>query len=192
VGILYWQLFADLMAGPLAMVEGAKNLVGKVEFPREALVAAAFAKSLFTFAIRLLVLAGFTIGLGYAPSFTVVPLMLLAVVPVAALGLFCGVLVVVPGLLFKDFGQGLVLATTALLFLTPVGYDAGPLATAPAYVRWNPLSYLIEMPRAFFADTPVEHLGIVSLILGASLVALALEWVVFRVSFPIVVERMGA
>jgi ABC-type polysaccharide/polyol phosphate export permease len=66
------------------------------------------------------------------------------------------------------------------------------LATAPAYVRWNPLSYLIEMPRAFFADTPVEHLGIVSLILGASLVALALEWVVFRVSFPIVVERMGA
>jgi len=192
VGMLYWQLFLDCLQNPLKVVESARNLITKVDFPRESLVIAALGQSLVTFAVRLLLLIVFCAFGHFIPPIWAIPLAIAAAVPAMLFGLCLGLLAVPPGLLFKDLGQAMTLGTMFLLVVTPVGYFVNAASPGHWYYRLNPLLYLINLPRDLFFGITTPYAPLVGFLFLGSLALLITGWVIFRISVPIIFERLGA
>lgn len=194
-GMVYWQLFVDCLLNPAKVVDASKNLIAKITFPVEGLILAAIYQGLASFFVRLILLLGFCLWFSYYPGLLVLPVMLLSVFPIVVFGICLGLLLIPLELLYKDFAEAVSLSTTFLLFITPVGYyinvnaSAGRLAW---YFKWNPLVYLINFPRDTFFGILPGYSAVIFGIFGAGLLVLFLGWVLFKLSLPIIFERLSA
>lgn len=120
-GTSLWQLFAGCLASSTGSLAAAGSLVTKVNFPKVALVLASVGSPIFDFVVRLVPLAviftSYSVPLKWQTifmPFTLAPLILLA------LGL--GFVMSVANLVLRDVGNGLGIALTLGMFITPVLY----------------------------------------------------------------------
>lgn len=192
VGMLYWQLFVDSLLNPSSIVGASRSMITKLDFPRESLVLAAIGQSLVSFIVRLMLLVVFCIWFRYTPPLSAIPAMLMAILPILTFGTCLGLLVLPLGLLFQDFAQAVTLGTTFILFITPVGYYIDPGGLVAWYFKINPLMYLVNFPRDIFFGLSAGYISIVLWVFVGSLIALMIGWMLFRLSLPIVFERLGA
>jgi lipopolysaccharide transport system permease protein len=191
VGTVLWQLFVDSLNAPLKMLISSKSMLAKINFPREALILSAIAQVVFDFAIRLVILVGvflyfkvpLTTGLAFAP---------LALFMLMLLGIVIGMLISPVGILYTDVSSALVTFTTLWFFVTPVVYPQPQQWPYSLISSLNPVSPLLIGARDLITtgqlNNPVAFI-IVSII---SLVGIILMWVLYRVSLPIITERMSA
>jgi len=191
VGMMLWQTFIDALHSPLKQATAARGMLTKINFPREALIMAGLAEVLFNFAVRILLLVPvylwFQIPLGVALCLAPVGVLALIV-----LGLALGLLITPAALLYTDLSRGITLATGFWMLLTPVVYP--PPATNPGALlaRWNPVSPVLLTARDWFTGAPAAHLSGFLLVTCASVVLLLAAWLLYRLTMPILVERMGA
>ena len=190
-GATLWYMFADSIAAPLRATKEGKAMLVKVNFPREAIVLSALGQSLFEAAIRLVILVGVFVFFGLTPTWGLL-LAPLAMLMVILLGIMIGMLLIPIGSLYTDIGAGLPLATNIWFFLTPVVYpppDRWPYSLA---VDLNPVSPLLVGARDL-ATTGTLHDPLHFLVVSSlTIVGLLVGWVLFRVSIPIIIERMGS
>ena len=190
-GTMYWQFFVDALNGPLKQLSTNRSMLNRVNFPTEALIASGVGQVLFSFAIKVVVLAVVLAATGSPVKWTA-PLALLPAMAVLALGTVLGILLTPVGMLYQDVQQGLNVFVAPLMFLTPVIYSvstAGPLAKV---MRFNPLTPMFEVARDLIfggAGPYVTELAIVS---GVTLVIGAVGWMLYRLSLPILIERIEA
>jgi lipopolysaccharide transport system permease protein len=192
VGMVVWQTFADALQGPIAATAGARSILAKVAFPREALVLAKLGDVAVDLAIKAALvaaaLAWYRQPVG-APALLALP----ALGAVVLLGTALGLLLAPLALLSQDVKRGLGFATTVLFWLTPIAYAAapreGPLA---AVVRWNPLTPMVDTPRALLLGAPPAAWPAFLAVSAAGLLLALAGWVVYRLAMPFVIERTGA
>lgn len=147
-GLLVHGAFADLVNRAPGLVVSHANYVKKVIFPLDILPVMALGTALFQALIGFGVLVGglALVGAPLHGALAAVPL-LLATLMLFALGL--AYVLASLGTFVRDIGQAVTLATTALLFLSPVFY---PVSAVPeplqAWLQLNPLAYFIETVRA--------------------------------------------
>ena len=129
--------------------------------------------------------------------FQFVPPATIALMPIAALGLvFVGAglgLILMPvGTLYQDVGRFIGLATPFWMILTPVVYM--PLTGFPgSLLNWlNPASPLLILARDWALIGSTEHAGAAIAFGIASVALMLIGLVVYRVSIPVLVERMTA
>lgn len=190
MGTLFWQAFFDALNSPLKVVDEARYMLAKINFPREALILSGLAEVLFNFSIRLTLL---------------VPVMLIYQVPVSAslllvpvgifslmlLGLAFGMLIAPVGILYGDVGRATVLLGGFWMLLTPVVYPTPRHGLGAWLAQWNPVSPVLLTTREWLTAQPVTHPAGFVLITLASVLALLCGWVLYRLSLPILIERMG-
>lgn len=190
VGTVLWQLFLESVNGPLKSVLGAKAMLTKINFPREALILASVAEVLFNFLIRLTLLV--PVLLFY--SIPIGPSVLLAPLGIAALlllGLSIGLLITPVGLLYGDVGRAVTALGTFWMLLTPVVYPP-PTEGAGAFLLWlNPVSSILSTTREWMTSQPVTAPVAFAMVTLLAAAALFLGWVLYRISMPILIERMG-
>ena len=189
VGTLVWQAFVDSINGPLRMVSGSRDMLVKLNFPREALVVAGLLTAVINSAARLLVL----LPLGTYYDWTLSARQLLFMPGLAAtmlLGTAFGLLLVPLGMLYKDIEKGLVFVVTFWMFITPVVFpvDNGSAAFA---MRLNPVTPVLDTTRAWLLGLPGDPTGLL-VVTGAAFAALAIGWLFFRLALPHVVARLGS
>lgn len=190
-GAVLWQLFTDSLSGPLKMIENSKPMLGKVNFPREALILSGMGQVLFDFAIRLSILLGafliyrvpFTWGMLALP---VISLSLLL------LGTMLGMLLAPLGALYSDVSTALPTITGLWFFLTPVVYPAPQSWPYSLLSQINPVSPLLIASRDLATHGAIFNLPPFLITCGISLGGLLVMWVLYRVSLPILIERMNA
>lgn len=191
VGMVVWQTFVDALQGPIGATTGARSILAKVAFPREALVLAKLGDVLVDLAVKAALVAG-ALAWYRQPVGAAALLALPALGAVVLLGTALGLLLTPLVLLSQDVKRGLGLATTALFWLTPIVYAApadGPLSVV---ARWNPLTPLVDTPRSLVLGADPAGWA-AALALGAAGLLLALAgWVVYRLALPFVIERTGA
>lgn len=180
LGILHWNLFANMITHASGSLVGASNLVAKVAFPREVLVLSGCARAGFDWLCGLPALIGLFIWYGYAPHAAIL-LAPLALLPLVLVGVGLGLLLSVVALPVRDVIQALPIVLLPCLFLTPVLYalpDAGAWALLDAL---NPIASALNELRALaFAGAPHDPLRWALWTLGALLLLLA-AWRFFRV-----------
>ena len=163
----------------------------RVNFPREAIVLSALGQSLFDLGVRLIILAvvfiifqiPLTWGLLLAP---------LAILMLLLFGTMIGILLIPIGALYTDITSALPIVTNIWLFATPVIYPPPQSWPYSLVVDLNPVSPLLVGARDLATRGTLADPLAFAIVSGLTIIGLLVVWVVFRVSLPILVERMGA
>lgn len=189
--MIFWQAFIDAFQMPLNMLNKNKNMISKLNFPRESLLMVGIGEVIFDLLIRMLLLipAFIMFGVGLSPSILLVPLVVLALILVGA-GL--GLLLLPIGSLYQDVGRFIGIALPFWMILTPVIYP--PATSFPlSLLNWlNPASPLLIVARDWTLMGTTSF-GTAGWIYGLAALPLFLVGViVFRISIPVLVERMNA
>ena len=147
-GLLVFNVFAECVNRAPTLVLSNPGYVKKVVFPLEVLAWVSLAASLFHFAVGLVVWLAFyvvIVGMPHA-SAAWLPIVL---VPLALLSLGFSWFFAALAVYLRDVTHVVGVATTALLFVTPVFY---PLSALPPqwwpWLRVNPLTDIVEATRA--------------------------------------------
>lgn len=189
-GIILWQTFMESLNAPLRLVGGARGMLAKVNFPREALLMTAFGEVVFNLAIRiiLLVLAFIWFRPDLSLTLCFVPFGILALI---ALGMSMGLLLVPLGLLYQDVGRAVGLVSLFWMFVTPVLY-LPPVTWPGVLVLWlNPVSPVLTTCRDWMLLGSAPALaGFLGVSAVSILIVLPLGLVMYRLAMPILIERM--
>lgn len=190
MGTVFFQVFVDSLNAPLKVITESKAILTKINMPREAFILSGIGDVLFSFAIKLALLAAvllyYRVHIGWTAPLTLLPLLGMLV-----LGTTLGVLLIPLGLLFKDIQAALLIFTSGLVFVTPVGYTAATAGTLGRIMRANPLTPLLQTARDLMIGRLPGDVGGVVLVFAVSLMLLLVGWVIYRLALPIVIERIG-
>lgn len=190
-GMILWQAFIDALQMPLARINENRGMVSKLNFPRESLLIEGLGDVFFNFGVRALLLVPAFWWYQVPLSATILwfpPMALLLVLLGFALGLFLFPI----GSLYQDVGRLITLVLPFWMILTPIIYVL-PEAAQHSWLVWaNPAAPLLMTARdlvlseSIVWSTPTIVYGI------ATLPLVIWGLLVFRISMPILVERMAA
>ncbi|MCX6890283.1 MAG: ABC transporter permease [Verrucomicrobia bacterium] len=190
IGTLLWGTFMDALNSPMRAVTSARSMLSKINFPREALVLGGMADVLFNFLIRMVLLVPLFM-LYKLPITASLLLMPLGIIALLLLGLMFGLLLTPLGILYTDVGRGVGLIAGFWMLLTPVVYPPPHSGLGALLAKLNPVSPVLQTAREWLTAQPVTHLTGFLLVTGVSVLALLAGWVIYRLTMPILVERMG-
>lgn len=190
IGTLLWQAFLESLTKPITSLTASKAMLTKLNFPRIAPVLAGIGETTVTSAIRLLLLIPIFVFAGVEASWTIVffPFAYLAMV---LLGVAIGSFLTPIGLLYTDIAKSIGLLGQFVMYATPVVY---PIASE-GFLSWvnkiNPVTYLLEIGRATLVGGSFEYLPMALIISGCAFALLLVGWIIFHVTVPRIIERMG-
>jgi len=188
-GTMLWAMFMDSINAPMGQTNAARGMLTKLNFPREALLLAGVYKTLFNTGIKIgmlfCVLPFFKVNPGW--GLALFPLGILSLILVGtAIGLF----ITPVGMLYTDVGRALPLVMQFLMYATPVVFAMPESGLAAKVFMLNPLTPLILTARNWLTGGTPEYLGYFLLVNAAAFVLLLVSWIGYRLSLPILVERM--
>jgi lipopolysaccharide transport system permease protein len=190
-GTMIWAIFMDAVNAPLQKTTAAKQMLAKINFPREALVVSGIYQTLFNGAIKIVLLLVTLVCLGIYPGWRLIwfPLGILSLI---LAGTAAGLLLTPIGMLYTDIGKSLPLIMQFLMYLTPVVFPMPSSGWAAIIFKVNPMTPLVLTTRDWLTGLSPDYLGYF-LIVNALIIALVLVvWVVYRIAMPILIERMSA
>ena len=190
-GTVLWRQFIASLNAPIKAVNANKGMMTKINFPREALILSAVGQVLFELVINLAILAG-VFAIFRVPVTWGLLLFPFAVLMLLLLGIALGLLLTPLGALYTDVSSAIATVTMPWFFITPVVYPPPQQFPLSLLCTLNPVSPILVGARDLATkgtmDDPVMF-GVVSALV---LFLLVLGWVLYRVSMPILIERMSA
>lgn len=190
-GMILWQAFIDAFQVPSNVLNSNKNMVSKLNFPRESLLLVGFGEVMFNLAIRvvLLIPAFFYFGVSISSGILLAPITIFAMV---LLGISLGLFLLPLGSLYKDVGRFIAMFVPFWMIITPIIYV--PRESFPGtLLNWvNPASPLLLVSRDLLLTGDTTHVSIGILFGLLSIPLLVIGLIVYRISLPILIERMPA
>jgi len=190
-GTLLWSILVDAINSPLQQTNASRSMLGKLNFPREAILLSGLFQLLFNTAIKLVLLLGALLVVGINPGWGLL-LLPLGVASLILVGMAIGLLITPVGMLYTDVGRGVPLLMSFVMYLTPVVFPMPKEGWVATLYQINPLTPLIVTCRDWLTGTSPEFLGY---FLGVNVAAAALlfvAWAAWRLAMPIIIERMSA
>lgn len=178
IGMIVFSIFSECINRSPGLVIGNSNFVKKVVFPLEVIPWSILGSALFHGVISLTVLLLFCIIIGQsipATSLTLPIILLPLILLTMGLSWFLSSLAVY----VRDTSQTVGLATTVLMFLSPVFY---PLEALPEEFRLiaelNPIAFIIESARdvLVWSRYPNFHAYITHLLSSSLIAFLGFVW----------------
>lgn len=190
-GMTLWQTFVDAMNGPLNAVGGAKPMLARINFPREALILSKLGEVFFHFSIKLILILGLFIWFQIPVSWSVL-LAPVALIHLVMLGTAIGLFLVPVGALYGDISKILAVIITPWLLLTPVIYPVPKGGWFGLIVNLNPVTPLLVTTRELATTGVVSNPTGFWLASSVALVGLLMGWIMYKLAMPYVVERMSS
>lgn len=191
IGTTLWSFFGEALQLTMQSVKGNMSILTKVNFDKEALITLGMLKYSVNILLKFAIIALFMVYYQVVPSWEVVwflPLLLVAMLFFISIG----ILITPFGLLYNDVGRMIPIGMQFLMYITPVVYAFPKDGLMYDIMRWNPIAYLMQDLRQVLTGYGLEYgyfwLGFALI----SLVLFILGLVVYRVSIPIITERMSA
>jgi len=191
VGTILWQIFTESVNAPLKSVTAAQSLLAKVNFPREALIVSAFYLTVLNALIKSTVIVAVILIFHLAPGWGIIaaPLFILMLI---LLGMMIGLIITPVGMLYTDVGTSIPIILQLAFFITPVVYP--PPQTFPFSLLGvvNPVSPLLTAARDLLTAGVLSNAGPAVVISALTFLGLVIGWIVYRISMPILIERMSS
>lgn len=190
-GTLIWSIIVASINSPMQSTSAAKGILTKINFPKEALLLSGIYKLLFDSSIKiiLLVLFLFVYGVGFHWSLLLFPVAMLGAI---LFGTTLGLFVTPMGLLYKDIGKIISFGMQFLMYITPVVYAIPKTGIMKTIMSWNPITPIVLTARDLVVGFPPEHLTYFLVVLATCVPLLFIGLIIYRISIPIIVERLSA
>nr|WP_321228543.1 ABC transporter permease [uncultured Psychroserpens sp.] len=190
-GTLIWSIIVASINSPIQNTMASKGILTKINFPKEALIISGIYKLLFDSFIKviLLVILIFAFGVGFHWSLLLLPIALLgAIIFGTTIGLFLTPL----GLLYKDISKLITFGMQFLMYATPVVYAIPPSGIMKTIMVWNPITPIVLTARDLIVGFSPQYLWYFIIVVAVCIPLLFLALVIYRISIPIIVERLSA
>ena len=190
-GTLLWSTLKDSINMPLTATNGAKGIMSKINFPKEALILSGVYKQLFNSLFKFVLMVVLLIFYQVVPSWSLLlfPLTFLILILV---GVSFGLLITPVGMLYTDVAKAISMVMGFVMYLTPVVYVIPKEGFLKVLMELNPLTPLLEVNRSILLGMEIDFLnyfmGLFLIMVPVFLIALA----IYRVSIPVIVERFSA
>ena len=190
-GTMLWAILMDSLNAPLKIAIASKSMLARINFPREALVLAGIYQIIVNALIKVTLVLIALLTMGIYPDWGALffPIGLLSLILV---GTVIGLMITPIGLLYTDVGKGIPVLMQFLMYLTPVVFAMPKEGLAATLFQVNPLTPLILTARDWLTGFTPEHLAYFVVVNVGAIVLLLIFWIVFRLSMPILIERMGS
>lgn len=190
-GTMLWAIFMDAINAPLQKTTAAKQMLAKINFPREALVVSGIYQTIFNGIIKIILLLVVLAVSGIYPGWSLVWFPF-GIISLILTGTALGLLITPVGLLYTDIGKSLPLLMQFLMYLTPVVFPIPKSGISSLIYNINPLTPLIMTARDWLIGSPAEYLSYYLMVNGFVLLLLLMVWIIYRAAMPILIERMSA
>jgi lipopolysaccharide transport system permease protein len=189
-GTVIWTAFNASLMVMLSVIGDARGVLAKVSFPHEALLYAAFLKSLLNALITSLVLipALILFATAWQPAMLLFPVALIASL---LLGCALGLIALPIAALYADVGRAVQLILRFGFFLTPVIFALPPAGVARRLMLLNPVTPVIASGRAWLTGSGEAMPGAFLAVVAGCVIVLALGLLVYKVALPHLIERLG-
>lgn len=190
-GAMLWAIFAEAVHAPLNSVLAAKDMLVRIDFPREALILSGLLQVAFNSVIKLTIIISALLVLGIRPDWHA----FLSIAGIAVLilsGTAIGLALVPLGLLYADIGKMLPFLMQALMYLTPVVYPLPASGIARSLLEVNPISSPLDASRQWLSGGSPDLFPFFWLTFFGSVLLIFACWIVYRLAVPIVVERLSS
>ncbi|KJD35935.1 hypothetical protein PW52_09460 [Tamlana sedimentorum] len=190
-GTLIWSIFKDALVMPTTSTSSARGILSKINFPKEALILSGIYKMLFNtlFKVGLLFILMIIYKVGFSFSLLLFPLGLLVLV---FIGVAIGLIITPFSMLYKDIGKIINLGLSFFMYVTPVVYAMPDKGLMKTLMELNPLTYVIGITRDMLFGGSFAYLTPYFAIVLMCLPILVLGLVWYRLSIPVIVERLSA
>ncbi len=190
IGTTLWSIFTEALLIPLTSVNGARSILSKINFPKEALLISGFYKMLFNLILKLILIAGILVVYGIKPGIEVFlfPFILLVITIFS----FClGLLFTPIGLIYTDISRIVTTAISFVMYITPVVYAVPAHGIFKKLFAINPLTYMFNNARNSLIDLPLNNGAFLITAAIISFLVMLVGLVIFRKSMPIIIEKIG-
>ena len=198
-GLIPWTFMSNAVTSGMSALVANANLVTKVYFRREVLVAANVFSWDVTFGIELLVLSAALLAFG-AMVLPWLPLVIVFGLVLTAFGLGLALMLAVANVYFRDTQHFLSIFMQFWFYATPIVYPAtlvpdstellGVQVPLRTLYELNPMEHFVAVFRALLYDNRFPELGDVIFTVGAATVALLAGWTIFRRYEPRLAEEL--
>jgi lipopolysaccharide transport system permease protein len=190
-GTLIWSIITEAINSPTSNTNAARGILTKINFPKEALVLSGIYKLLFnsTIKIALLVVLIFGFGIGFHWTLLLFPFAILAAI---LFGTTIGLFITPIGLIYNDIAKIISMGLSLLMYITPVVYAIPKEGFMKTVMEMNPFTALILTTRDLALGTTPEYLGYFCWIFVVSASLFFIGLLFYRISIPIIVERLSA
>lgn len=198
-GLVPWTFMSNAVTTGMSALVANANLVTKVYFRREVLVAATVFAWDVTLFMELAVLSVALVFFGAMPL-PWLPIVIALVVLLTAFALGIALMLAVANVYFRDTQHFLSIFMQFWFYATPIVYPATlvPDSTRLLGVRiplrtlyeLNPMEHFVAVFRALLYDNRFPELGDVIFTVGAATVALLAGWTIFRRYEPRLAEEL--
>ncbi|GHB37251.1 ABC transporter permease [Mongoliitalea lutea] len=190
-GTLIWSILIDAINSPTQSTNSARDILSKVNFPKEALILSGVYKLIFNSLVKIFLLGIFLLffDVGFHLSLLYFPLVFISVILVGtAVGLFLTPI----GLLYTDVSRLITMGLTLIMYLTPVMYGIPDSGLMKIIMELNPLTPLVTTLREVAVGQDVQFLSYFLVLTGLGIVFLFISLIIYRLSIPVIVERLSA
>jgi len=190
-GTLLWSIITESINAPMMNTNAARGILSKINFPKEALIVSGIYKLLLSSLMKIALLLFFLLAYGVDFSFSILlfPLVFLSIV---FFGTTIGLFITPVGMLYNDVGKIISMGLGFLMYATPVVYGIPKVGIMKTVMEINPLTPLILTSRDLLvgqnSEYSIYYMGIMLLCIPLFFLGL----VFYRISIPIIVERMSA
>ena len=186
IGLSFWQIFSSGLSSGANSLIGAGDLITKINFPREVLVIASMAQSLFEFVIKFILIILFFAFYQFVPSWKIafLPVMLL---PLGFLTIGLALVLSILNGVMRDIGNIVGLLLMFWMFLTPVLY---PIPGGQLLFDLNLLSVLIDAPRELIATGTLSRPEVYGIASAVSILIFLISWRIFHLAETKIPERV--
>jgi lipopolysaccharide transport system permease protein len=190
-GTLIWSILTESINSPMNSTNSAKGIISKINFPKEGLIVSGIYKLLFNTSIKILLLLVFLLfyGVGFHWSLLLFPFAILGAI---LLGTTLGLFLTPLGMLYKDIGKMISFGLQFLMYASPVVYAIPKEGIMKTIMEYNPLTPIILTARDVAVGMPPGYIGYFLIVMGACIPLLFLALVIYRISIPVIVERLSA
>lgn len=189
LGVTIWQIFGTGITTCTTSLTSSGNLITKINFAKESMIFSSLTRTIFEFLIRVILLAGVFAIYKIVPSWTIIFLPF-AIVPILLLTLGLGFVVAVLNGIFRDTANIVSIATTFLMFVTPVLYPPPTMEPVAMLNKINPIGILVIGARDIVISgglTQPNEFIIASIF---SLFFFLFSWRAFHMMEPRIAERV--
>ena len=190
-GTLLWSILLDAMNSPLQRTNQSRDMLAKLNFPREALVVSGLYQLLFNSGIKIVLLLIALLVVGINPGWSLL-LFPLGVVSLLLVGTAIGLMLTPIGMLYTDVGRAVPLLMGFLMYLTPVVFPLPREGWVATIYQINPFTPLILTSRDWLTGFSPEFLGYFLVVNLLAFGLLLVAWIAYRLAMPIIIERMSA
>lgn len=193
IGTMAWAILTESVMGPINSTLSMRNTLSKINFPKEALITSSIYKNLFNLGVKLLVLVVLLVFFKQSVGLNLL-FFPFALFVILFFGTTFGVLITPLGLLYGDVNKLMGPIMQILMYVSPVVF-AIPKSKVGVYntiVHLNPMNPLINNFRNTLLSQPLEQLNYYMIIFGISSIFFCMSLVIFKITIPIITERISA